>query len=486
MTARRATVTLVLAAVLASLAPSAASVSAAATPTTQTPVMGPNLLSSAQLAAWYRHKRGDEAPRAPGAGNDIEVLARMFIEEGRTEGVRGDIAFVQSVIETGWFSFPDYGQIRPEFNNYAGLRAYNGRPPGTTCAAETAPSRCFPTARSGIRHQIHLLRGYADATSADLDDRLMLPPSDRIGAAPIWELFGGASGIAIWATDPGYGLKIITLYSDALVFSGARRECLPYSQASVSDPQGRGYWMFTADGAAFAFGQARFWGGTNRLNLAAPIVGGASTRSGSGYWQLGGDGGVFSFGDAHFYGSTGNIRLNKPVLGMERTRTGAGYWFVASDGGVFSFGDARFYGSTGNIRLDKPVVGMERTGDGKGYWLVASDGGVFAFGSAPFYGSTGGRNLRYPIVAMEKVAGRGGYWLLGERGGVFAFGKARRFGDLAGGPGYGRAVAIQAAPVGDGYWIATSNGSVVPFGDARRFGMPAFVSARAVALLVRP
>ncbi len=472
-------------ALVGALGPATAGPAVAATPTTRTPVMGPNLLRADQLASWYRSKRGDEKPQAPGVGNDIERLASLFIEEGRIEGVRGDIAFVQSVLETGWFSFPDYGQIRPWFNNFAGIRAYNGRAPGTTCAAETEPSRCFESARLGIRHQIHLLRGYADASTAGMSGRLLMPPADRIGAAPFWELFGGASGTVIWATDPGYGLKMVTLYSDALVHSGVRSECLPYSSANVRNPRGKGYWVFTGDGATYSFGKTRFWGGMNGRHLNAPIVGAAPTPSGRGYWQLGGDGGIFSFGDAQFYGSTGNIRLTKPVLGMEPTRRGAGYWLVASDGGVFSFGDSRFHGSTGNIRLTEPVVGMERTAGGGGYWLVASDGGVFSFGSAKFLGSTGGRDLAKPIVGMERVSGRRGYWLLGEGGRVFSFGDARHFGDLRRCGGLGAAAAMVSSPTGRGYWILTSNGSVIPFGDARRLGMPAFVSARAVALATR-
>jgi len=483
---RRTLIVTVLVALVGSLGSLGARGAGADAPTSQTPVMGLNLLGADDLASWYRSKRGSEKPHAPGVNNDIERLARLFIQEGRVEGVRGDIAFVQSVLETGWFTFPDYGQIRPSFNNFAGLRAYNGRAPGTTCAAETAPSRCFESARIGIRNQIQLLRGYADATTAGMSGRLMMPPSDRIGVAPIWELFGGSSGIAIWATAPGYGLSIITLYSDALVHSGARPECLPYSSANVVSPKGKGYWVVAGDGSTYSFGRAHFFGGMNETHLSAPIVGAASTPRGHGYWQLGADGGIFSFGDAKFYGSTGNMRLTEPVLGMERTVHGHGYWLVASDGGVFSFGDAKFYGSTGNMRLTDPVVAMERTGRGHGYWLVASDGGVFSFGTAKFYGSTGGRHLAKPIVGMERALGVRGYWLLGRGGRVFAFGAAEHLGDLRGCRGYGRAAAILSSPTGHGYWILTRSGSVIPFGDARRLGMPVFVSDRAVALALRP
>ena len=62
------------------------------------------------------------------------------------------MAFVQAVLETGGFSYPDYGQIRPEFNNYGGINAFDGRRKGTTCAEEALdapmPSRCFATPNS--------------------------------------------------------------------------------------------------------------------------------------------------------------------------------------------------------------------------------------------------------------------------------------------------------------------------------------------------
>ena len=103
----------------------------------------------------------------------------------------------------------------------------------------------------------------------------------------------------------------------------------------------------SANGAVFAFGDARFYGGVNGLALHAPIVGMAATPSGRGYILLGADGGIFTFGDAHFYGSTGGMHLNARVLDLAMTASGHGYWFVAADGGVFSFGDAHFHGSTG-------------------------------------------------------------------------------------------------------------------------------------------
>ncbi len=50
----------------------------------------------------------------------VAQLAQFYIEEGEAAQVRGDIAFAQSILETGSFSFPDGGQLTPTDNNFAG------------------------------------------------------------------------------------------------------------------------------------------------------------------------------------------------------------------------------------------------------------------------------------------------------------------------------------------------------------------------------
>ena len=93
---------------------------------------------------------------------------------------------------------------------------------------------------------------------------------------------------------------------------------------------------------------------------SSPVVGIAPDSTGKGYWVATANGGVFSFGDAKFYGSAGNIALKAPIVGIVATSDGAGYYLVASDGGVFTFGDAKFYGSAGNLTLASPIVGALR------------------------------------------------------------------------------------------------------------------------------
>ena len=113
---------------------------AAAAVTTRTPVMGPNLLNAAQLASWFNAMHS-APPNVPSLNNNVTLLAQTFIDTGRIEGVRGDLAFVQSIIETGWFSYAG-SQIPPDSNNFAGIHAYDGRAELPNCRhGDSAPTR---------------------------------------------------------------------------------------------------------------------------------------------------------------------------------------------------------------------------------------------------------------------------------------------------------------------------------------------------------
>jgi hypothetical protein len=226
---------------------------------------------------------------------------------------------------------------------------------------------------------------------------------------------------------------------------------------------GGGYWLVSANGGVFAFGNATFYGSLGSVHLSAPIVGIAATPNGGGYWLVGSDGGIFAFGDAGYFGSMGGHPLSKPVVGIASTPNGGGYWEVASDGGIFAFGDAAFYGSMGGHPLNKPVVGIAPAPNGKGYWEVASDGGVFSFGAAPFYGSTGNIALFRPVVAMQSTADGRGYWMVASDGGIFAFGDAPFHGST-GGTVLDSPVMGMTAPSQVGYWLAASDGGVFSFG----------------------
>ena len=229
---------------------------------------------------------------------------------------------------------------------------------------------------------------------------------------------------------------------------------------------GNDFWLATATGDVWNFGNAGSYGSAANLPLHSPIVGITPSVDGAGYSLVASDGGIFAFGDAAYYGSTGAIRLNQPIVGMAPTPKGAGYWLVARDGGIFAFGDAAYYGSTGATKLNQPVVGMAPTHSGHGYWLFASDGGIFAFGDARFEGSTGALHLNQPIVSMTARPDGTGYWLMGADGGVFTFGKAAFGGSMGAQPAPDPAEKVVSTRDGNGYWIVDQNGTAAAFGSA--------------------
>jgi hypothetical protein len=443
----------------------------AASPTTQTPVMGPSLLSAAQLAAWYHHNHS-AAANLPALHNDVQALAQIFIDEGRIYNVRGDIAFTQSMLETGWLSFPSNGQIPATFNNYAGLFAFNNRAHGTTCAAETSPSRCFATPTIGVQYQIQLLRGYADPASVNMP-MLIRPPSGRIGVAPYWERFGGQQSPLVWASAPNYGAYILGMYAGALSYNGFNMSCLPFYTGGSGRTSGTGYWVIGSNGAAFAYGTAPNYGNVANLHLRGPIVSAESTPDHHGYWMLGYDGGVFSFGSARFKGSLGGVALWAPVNDFAATPDGQGYWLAAYDGGVFTFGSARFFGSLGGVHLKSQVVGIESTRSGQGYWLLEKNGTVHTFGDAHLYGTPPSTR---PLIELTRTVSGHGYYTLRDDGTVYAFGDAHLYGNAAG-CGMGTASHMLVTPSGAGYWILTQTGAVLSFGDARPLGMPSLTTS---------
>jgi hypothetical protein len=174
-------------------------------------IMGPSRLTASQLVAWTTG-RSSQPSGAYAASVPLPTLAQMVVEEGALEGVTGDIAFVQSVIETGWFRFG--GLVSPTANNFAGI--------GATDSGGTPAS--FADARTGVRAQIQHLRAYADITALTcampplsmpcVDPRfhLVLPK----GRAPSWNQLGSGN----WASAVGYGRNIVSLYQDALRFHG--------------------------------------------------------------------------------------------------------------------------------------------------------------------------------------------------------------------------------------------------------------------------
>ena len=57
----------------------------------------------------------------PAVPKSVIDMVEYYISEGKTEGVRGDIAFAQSCLETGNFTF-NGSAVTLDQNNFAGIK----------------------------------------------------------------------------------------------------------------------------------------------------------------------------------------------------------------------------------------------------------------------------------------------------------------------------------------------------------------------------
>ena len=171
-----------------------------AKPESKTEIMGEPVATAAQMALYCRSKNA--SPQLTSC--TLEELAQLFIEEGRAEGVRGDVAFAQSLKETGFFKYG--GIVLPSQNNYAGIGALNGNAQGQAAS--------FPTPRIGVRAQVQHLKAYAAESALKnecVDPRFSLVAR---GSAPYVEWLGAAdnpNGKGWVVPGKGYGEGVLSL-----------------------------------------------------------------------------------------------------------------------------------------------------------------------------------------------------------------------------------------------------------------------------------
>ncbi len=127
-------------------------------------------------------------------------------------------------------------------------------------------------------------------------------------------------------------------------------------------PDGAGYIMVASDGGIFAYGDARFYGSLGGSPLSRPVVAMAMTPDGDGYWFSDNNGAVSAFGAAGYYGSAPQV-LNQPIVGMAEV-AGTGI-FSGSPYQSGSYGyDISVY-QCANLPPDPHTIGVvEVDGDG--------------------------------------------------------------------------------------------------------------------------
>ncbi len=170
---------------------------------TPTAIMGKAQATAEQMKAYLKKKN-------PSVPQPVLDMLPLYLSEGEMEGVRGDIAFAQSCLETGNFTFSGSAVTLPQ-NNFCGL--------GVTQRGKAGLS--FESPQLGIRAQIQHLKAYA---STDKLRKARIDPRFRYvtrGCAPYAEWLGqkeNPQGKG-WAAGEKYGEKILSILK-AIVSEG--------------------------------------------------------------------------------------------------------------------------------------------------------------------------------------------------------------------------------------------------------------------------
>lgn len=168
-------------------------------------IMGTSQATASQMVSYAL--KGNKDPQLPNC--TIRELAELFIDEAKVEGVRADIAWAQTLKETGYFKYG--GIVQPHQNNYAGIGALNDNAAGQAAT--------FQTPTIGVRAQIQHLKAYASKgalVNECVDPRFSLVTR---GSAEFVEWLGAADNPngKGWAyPGGGYGASILSLLNGVL------------------------------------------------------------------------------------------------------------------------------------------------------------------------------------------------------------------------------------------------------------------------------
>lgn len=169
----------------------------------QYPIMGSSSVTVQDMVDYF-NASGETYPSealSQGGADSIETFCQMYYDEAYAEGVRPEVAFAQTMKETGFLQYG--GDASIEQFNFAGLGTTGGGVPGNS----------YPDVRTGIRAQIQHLKAYAttDALAQEcVDDRYEYV---KKGSAPYVEWLGqqeNPEGVG-WATGDNYGYDIVSM-----------------------------------------------------------------------------------------------------------------------------------------------------------------------------------------------------------------------------------------------------------------------------------
>lgn len=155
-------------------------------------ITGRAVLTRNQLKSALKHHN-------PNADTSI---VDIYYEIAKIYGIKADMAFLQSMLETNWLKFT--GTVKGRQNNFAGLGATGKGNPGET----------FPTVEAGVEAHIQHLFAYATAKPLPKGRRLYDTRFNLVkrGSASNWKDLNGR-----WAV-PGtnYGQQIVEMHKKVL------------------------------------------------------------------------------------------------------------------------------------------------------------------------------------------------------------------------------------------------------------------------------
>lgn len=189
--------------------------------TDKTAIMGQAVATAEQMQAYIKKVNAKVA-------QSVLDMIPLYLSEGEAEGVRGDVAFAQSCLETGNFTFAGSAVTLGQ-NNFCGM--------GVTSNGVAGNS--FTTPQLGIRAQVQHLKAYASTSTlvnGCIDPRFKYVTR---GSAQFVEWLGqkeNPKGLG-WAAGAGYGEKILTILSGILGTAADKpTSTVPYRvRVSISD-----------------------------------------------------------------------------------------------------------------------------------------------------------------------------------------------------------------------------------------------------------
>lgn len=204
-----------------------------------TEIEGVAKATAQQMAAYIRAKNSS-VPQS------VIDMIPLYLSEGAAEGIRGDVAFAQSCLETGNFGFKG-SAVTLDQNNFCGL--------GVT--QNGVKGNIFDTPQQGIRAQIQHLKAYANDKA--LNNECIDPRFKYVvrGVAKYVDWLGvqeNPSGKG-WASGAGYGEKILRILSNIIATNGKEdKPSNPYSEPAKNIKKG-----FSGNGVRWVQWELKKW-----------------------------------------------------------------------------------------------------------------------------------------------------------------------------------------------------------------------------------